>query len=177
MLPCPIASHGSDISQHNPTYILFQTTLTRHPSGGPNAYLQYVRHITSQPPPGSNNPEYTSGYADYLQAPLQPLMDDLGSATYDVFERDAVKYRQYEEVSGVSKFQPSRLRSGSGDLSGFIRPPCFTISVRPIISIYDRGLTEFSQCHHCRRCWQRSPHILRITSTDTVKSPRTGLRH
>ena len=25
-------------------------------------------------------------------------MDDLGSATYDVFERDPVKYRQYEEV-------------------------------------------------------------------------------
>lgn len=38
-------------------------------------------------------------YFDYLQAPLQPLMDDLGSATYDVFERDPVKYRQYEEVS------------------------------------------------------------------------------
>lgn len=25
-------------------------------------------------------------------------MDDLGSATYDVFERDPVKYRQYEEA-------------------------------------------------------------------------------
>jgi protein arginine N-methyltransferase 5 len=49
---------------------------------------------------GSN--EYTQGYSDYLQAPLQPLMDDLGSATYDVFERDPVKYRQYEEVGGAS---------------------------------------------------------------------------
>ena len=28
-------------------------------------------------------------------------MDDLGSATYDVFERDPVKYRQYEEVCRV----------------------------------------------------------------------------
>ena len=43
--------------------------------------------------------EFTQGYADYLQAPLQPLMDDLGSLTYEVFERDPVKYRQYEEVS------------------------------------------------------------------------------
>lgn len=43
--------------------------------------------------------EFTQGYADYLQAPLQPLMDDLGSMTYEVFERDPVKYRQYEEVS------------------------------------------------------------------------------
>jgi len=46
--------------------------------------------------------EFASGYADYLQAPLQPLMDDLGSATYDVFERDPVKYRQYEEVGLIS---------------------------------------------------------------------------
>jgi protein arginine N-methyltransferase 5 len=42
--------------------------------------------------------EFTQGYADYLQAPLQPLMDNLGSVTYDVFERDPVKYRQYEEA-------------------------------------------------------------------------------
>lgn len=37
-------------------------------------------------------------YMDWLQAPLQPLMDDLGSATYEVFERDPVKYRLYEEA-------------------------------------------------------------------------------
>lgn len=46
--------------------------------------------------------EFTQGYADYLQAPLQPLTDDLGSMTYEVFERDPVKYRQYEEVRRVS---------------------------------------------------------------------------
>lgn len=45
--------------------------------------------------------EFTQGYADYLQAPLQPLMDDLGSLTYEVFERDPVKYRQYEEASSL----------------------------------------------------------------------------
>lgn len=43
--------------------------------------------------------EFTQGYADFLQAPLQPLMDDLGSMTYEVFERDPVKYHQYEEVN------------------------------------------------------------------------------
>lgn len=37
-------------------------------------------------------------YCDWLQAPLQPLMDDLGSMTYEVFEKDPVKYRQYEEA-------------------------------------------------------------------------------
>ncbi|WRT64001.1 uncharacterized protein IL334_000928 [Kwoniella shivajii] len=90
------------MSKQNPTYVLHGTTMQKHTAGGPNAYLQYVRHITSAPPAPNGLPpsadEFTSGYADYLQAPLQPLMDDLGSATYDVFERDPVKYRQYEEA-------------------------------------------------------------------------------
>jgi protein arginine N-methyltransferase 5 len=88
--------------QSSPTYILSPSPGTRHANGGPSAYLQYIRHITSQAPLNahgqSDAPDYTAGYADYLQAPLQPLMDDLGSATYDVFERDPVKYRQYEEA-------------------------------------------------------------------------------
>lgn len=46
--------------------------------------------------------EFTQGYADFLQAPLQPLMDDLGSMTYEVFERDPVKYNQYEEVRSLT---------------------------------------------------------------------------
>ncbi|WWC66577.1 uncharacterized protein I206_100480 [Kwoniella pini CBS 10737] len=90
------------MGKQNPTYVLHGTTTQKHTAGGPNAYLQYVRHITSTPNPANGLPpsadEFTSGYADYLQAPLQPLMDDLGSATYDIFERDPVKYRQYEEA-------------------------------------------------------------------------------
>jgi type II protein arginine methyltransferase len=35
-------------------------------------------------------------YYDYLQAPLQPLMDNLESSTYETFERDPIKYQQYE---------------------------------------------------------------------------------
>lgn len=37
-------------------------------------------------------------YRDYLQAPLQPLQDNLESATYETFERDGVKYEQYERA-------------------------------------------------------------------------------
>jgi protein arginine N-methyltransferase 5 len=92
---------GTD-KQNNPTYILAQTTLNRHTAGGSTAYLQYIRHITSQAAAlaasTAAGSEFAPGYADYLQAPLQPLMDDLGSATYDVFERDPVKYTQYEEA-------------------------------------------------------------------------------
>lgn len=37
-------------------------------------------------------------FSDYLQAPLQPLMDNLESQTYEAFEKDPVKYRQYERA-------------------------------------------------------------------------------
>ncbi len=33
-----------------------------------------------------------------LQAPLQPLMDNLESQTYETFERDPIKYRNYENA-------------------------------------------------------------------------------
>lgn len=38
------------------------------------------------------------GYEDYLQFPLQPLMDNLESGTYEVFEKDPVKYSQYQSA-------------------------------------------------------------------------------
>jgi protein arginine N-methyltransferase 5 len=38
-------------------------------------------------------------------------MDDLGSATYDIFERDPVKYQQYEEVSDISQAVLERVES------------------------------------------------------------------
>ena len=41
---------------------------------------------------------FATGYHDYLQAPLQPLMDNLESLTYETFEKDPIKYQQYEEV-------------------------------------------------------------------------------
>jgi protein arginine N-methyltransferase 5 len=39
-----------------------------------------------------------AGYRDYLQAPLQPLQDNLESQTYETFERDGTKYSTYEEA-------------------------------------------------------------------------------
>lgn len=39
---------------------------------------------------------FARGYEDYLQCPLQPLMDNLESGTYEVFEKDPVKYAQYQ---------------------------------------------------------------------------------
>ena len=45
-------------------------------------------------------------YRDYLQAPLQPLADNLEANTYETFERDPVKYARYEEA--VKKFLGDR---------------------------------------------------------------------
>ncbi|RHY03084.1 hypothetical protein DYB30_000008, partial [Aphanomyces astaci] len=39
---------------------------------------------------------FEAPYLDYLQAPLQPLMDNLESQTYETFEQDPVKYERYE---------------------------------------------------------------------------------
>lgn len=39
--------------------------------------------------------DFGRGYEDCLQCPLQPLMDNLESHTYEVFEKDPVKYNEY----------------------------------------------------------------------------------
>lgn len=69
-----------------------------HARGGAQAYIQYVRHLERTAPPEDAVDQFARGYNDWLQAPLQPLMDNLEGATYEVFERDPVKYAQYEEA-------------------------------------------------------------------------------
>ena len=61
-------------------------------------YQQYLEHIYQQVPVGDPLQQFARGYEDYLQCPLQPLMDNLESQTYEVFEKDPVKYAQYEKA-------------------------------------------------------------------------------
>lgn len=42
--------------------------------------------------------KYIKGYEDCLQNPLQPLMDNLESQVYEIFEKDPVKYQQYQKA-------------------------------------------------------------------------------
>ncbi|KAI9340275.1 PRMT5 arginine-N-methyltransferase-domain-containing protein [Obelidium mucronatum] len=65
-------------------------------NGGISAYRVYIEHLSKTRPPLSSVDEFAQGYDDYLQAPLQPLMDNLESATYEVFEKCPTKYQQYE---------------------------------------------------------------------------------
>ncbi|SCZ98227.1 BZ3500_MvSof-1268-A1-R1_Chr3-2g06233 [Microbotryum saponariae] len=82
----------------NPTVILSGTQKGLHAMGGPLAYVQYVRHLHRKAAPLDPVEQYAQGYMDHLQLPLQPLMDNLEGETYEGFEKDPVKYRQYEEA-------------------------------------------------------------------------------
>lgn len=54
-------------------------------------YLQFLYSRYSKPDP-------MAGFDDLLEIPLQPLYDNLDSYTYEIFERDPVKYHLYQEA-------------------------------------------------------------------------------
>lgn len=64
-----------------------------------NAHVSYMKYLERQQPPLTllENSTLTS-FQDWLQSPLQPLSDNLESATYEMFEGDPVKYNLYEEA-------------------------------------------------------------------------------
>lgn len=64
----------------------------------PTPHLSYIRHLQLKQPSRTAVEKYGSGYQDYLQVPLQPLTDNLESLTYEVFEKDPVKYDLYEQA-------------------------------------------------------------------------------
>ena len=64
-------------------------------------YQQYLDHLYRQEEELVNTDplrKYASGYEDFLQNPLQPLMDNLESGTYEVFEKDPIKYSEYQNA-------------------------------------------------------------------------------
>lgn len=60
-------------------------------------YYQYMDHLYGEQETDSVE-KFSKGYEDYLQTPLQPLMENLESQTYEVFEKDPVKYREYQRA-------------------------------------------------------------------------------
>lgn len=57
-------------------------------------YYDYIRHLYQK------NYIYDplAGYTDFLEIPLQPLYDNLDTGTYEVFEKDPVKYIFYQQA-------------------------------------------------------------------------------
>ena len=61
-------------------------------------HLSYFRFLQKRQPPRTILERFGAGFQDYLQSPLQPLTDNLESVTYEVFEKDPVKYEWYERA-------------------------------------------------------------------------------
>ncbi|CAG8757424.1 15393_t:CDS:2, partial [Gigaspora rosea] len=71
---------------------------SNHASGGLSAYQEYVHYLNRTMPELTPVEQFALGYNDFLQSPLQPLMDNLESSTYEVFEKDSTKYTLYEKA-------------------------------------------------------------------------------
>jgi protein arginine N-methyltransferase 5 len=64
-----------------------------------HTYYQYIRYIYTKYYESLSSQERSFlSYNDTLQAPLQPLMDNLESQTYEVFENDIIKYHLYQQA-------------------------------------------------------------------------------
>uniref|UniRef100_A0A7N8X3Y5 Protein arginine N-methyltransferase 5 n=1 Tax=Mastacembelus armatus TaxID=205130 RepID=A0A7N8X3Y5_9TELE len=74
------------------------TGTSRHTEKDFRSYLQYLEYLNQNRPAPNAYELFAKGYEDYLQSPLQPLMDNLDSQTYEVFEKDPVKYSQYQQA-------------------------------------------------------------------------------
>ncbi|KAL3689090.1 hypothetical protein R1sor_015399 [Riccia sorocarpa] len=61
-------------------------------------YLEYIAHLYRKMDPPDDQERFEMGYRDFLQAPLQPLMDNLEAQTYETFEKDSTKYSQYQKA-------------------------------------------------------------------------------
>lgn len=70
----------------------------RSDNSRPTPQLDYLRYLQRKQPPKTLLQRFGSGYQDYLQSPLQPLTDNLESITYEVFEKDPVKYDLYYQA-------------------------------------------------------------------------------
>lgn len=81
-----------------PNFIVTVPETQIHASATPSSYLEYIRFLNRHLPELTEVEQFASGYQDYLQAPLQPLMDNLDNSMYETFEKDPIKYQQYEKV-------------------------------------------------------------------------------
>ncbi|XP_047327783.1 protein arginine N-methyltransferase 1.5 [Impatiens glandulifera] len=71
------------------------TGTIRHPL---RPYLDYIGYMYQKMDPIPEQERFELGYRDFLQSPLQPLMDNLEAQTYETFEKDTVKYTQYQKA-------------------------------------------------------------------------------
>ncbi|KAG2236581.1 hypothetical protein INT48_000135 [Thamnidium elegans] len=81
-----------------PDMIVTLPTTSIHKLATPSSYSEYITYLNRHLPELQDVDRFATGYQDFLQAPLQPLMDNLENQTYEVFEKDPIKYQQYEKA-------------------------------------------------------------------------------
>lgn len=74
--------------------------INRHSDKGMAKYAEYMNYLykNHQQATADSVNKFTKGYEDCLQNPLQPLMDNLESQVYEIFEKDPIKYSQYQKA-------------------------------------------------------------------------------
>lgn len=99
----------SELFRHPGVHVVISS-----PEGAANDDLSkhqnYVAQLFQSKPPLTQAEQFGLSHLDRLQAPLQPLADNLESQTYEVFERDPVKYAQYEEA--IVRYLQDRVSAG-----------------------------------------------------------------
>ncbi|CAG7919027.1 unnamed protein product [Penicillium olsonii] len=88
-------SEDPDSNQASDYPSLSQASKKHH---DPTPHLSYIRNLQQRQPQRTAIERFGTGYQDYLQAPLQPLTVNLESITYEVFEKDPIKYEWYEKA-------------------------------------------------------------------------------
>ncbi|TVY58044.1 Protein arginine N-methyltransferase skb1 [Lachnellula cervina] len=110
--PTPTPAEASATSRETPK--------SKPKSKDPAAHLIYMRYLQRNQPPRTSIEKFGSGYQDYLQAPLQPLTDNLESVTYEVFEKDPVKYDWYERAIAQALSDWSKQSKPTSSSSGAV---------------------------------------------------------
>ncbi|POS76070.1 arginine N-methyltransferase skb1 [Diaporthe helianthi] len=86
---------------------------------GMNSHVLYMSHLERQQEPlGPLETDTMTSFQDWLQSPLQPLSDNLESATYEMFEGDPVKYNLYEEAMSQAMSEWKKLGKPTSSLKG-----------------------------------------------------------
>jgi type II protein arginine methyltransferase len=86
-----------------------------------NPYVSYLKWLELQQKPLSYLERTTlTSFQDWLQSPLQPLSDNLESATYEIFEGDPVKYNQYEAAVVEALADWAQLKKPTSSASGAV---------------------------------------------------------
>ncbi|KAL1955166.1 hypothetical protein VTO42DRAFT_8981 [Malbranchea cinnamomea] len=104
----------------------------------PTPHLSYIRNLQQRQPQRTALERFGVGYQDYLQAPLQPLTVNLESITYEVFEKDPIKYEWYERAitKALKDWVAQKKPTSSGDgrvvlaVVGAGRGPLVTRAIR-----------------------------------------------